>query len=197
MSPAGFVMHTADGAHSRSVRRFESEARRRSPWPGRRASPIPRGSRPVSASLHSALAVPKSSRSNTRSIPCGMAGGMGRKGDRASLHKRIHGTPPSREPRVKHCWVTDRQGRLPGLLLEWRRTASGWQGHVVRPALEAGEWIVVEEWLPAELLDQGRSRLSEPFPTEAANHRLVHDTQPSRISGLEALWPVACRRLSG
>ena len=56
---------------------------------------------------------------------------------------------------VKHCWVTDRHGRLPGLLLEWRRTASGWQGRVVRPALEAGEWIVVEEWLPAELLESG------------------------------------------
>ncbi len=56
---------------------------------------------------------------------------------------------------VKHCWVTDRHGRLPGLLLEWRHTASGWQGRVVRPTLEAGAWIVVEEWLPAELLEQG------------------------------------------
>ncbi len=75
-----------------------------------------------------------------------------------SLHERIHGAPPPREratPVVKHCWVTDRHGRLPGLLLEWRHTASGWQGRVVRPTLEAGEWIVVEEWLPAELLAQG------------------------------------------
>jgi hypothetical protein len=54
---------------------------------------------------------------------------------------------------VKHCWVTDRHGRLPGLLLEWRRTASGWQGRVVRPTLEVGEWIMVEEWLPVELLE--------------------------------------------
>ena len=92
------------------------------------------------------------------SIPCSVAGGMGRKGDRVSLHERIHGTPQPREPAapaVKHCWVTDRHGRLPGLLLEWRRTASGWQGRVVRPALEGDDWIVVEEWLPAELLDQG------------------------------------------
>ena len=82
-----------------------------------------------------------------------------------SLHERIHGTPPPREPdtpraarppsTVKHCWVTDRHGRLPGLLLEWRRVASGWQGRVVRPALEADAWIVVEEWLPAELLEEG------------------------------------------
>ena len=84
-----------------------------------------------------------------------MAGGMGRRDERVSLHERIHGAPAPREPTapvVKHCWVTDRHGRLPGLLLEWRRTASGWQGRVVRPTLEAGEWIVVEEWLPVELL---------------------------------------------
>jgi len=51
--------------------------------------------------------------------------------------------------------VTERHGRLPGLLLEWRRAASGWQGRVVRPVLEDGSWVVVEEWLPAELLEQG------------------------------------------
>ena len=87
-----------------------------------------------------------------------MAGGMGRRGDRVSLHERIHGAPPPPElavPVVKPCWVTDRHGRLPGLLLEWRRTASGWQGRVVRPVLELGVWIVVEEWLPAELREPG------------------------------------------
>ena len=85
-----------------------------------------------------------------------MAGGMGRKGDRLTLDQRIRGTPPLPEPpapAVKHCWVTDRHGRLPGLLLEWRCTPSGWQGRVVRPMLEDAEWIVVEEWMPAELLD--------------------------------------------
>lgn len=56
---------------------------------------------------------------------------------------------------VRHCWVTDNHGRLPGLLLEWRKVASGeWQGRVVRPVLEVGNWIVVEEWLPAGQLDQ-------------------------------------------
>ena len=82
-----------------------------------------------------------------------MAGGRTRGGERASLHERIHGAPPEPErepPPIKPCWVTDRHGHLPGLLLEWRRTAAGWQGRVVRPALEADGWIVVEEWLPAK-----------------------------------------------
>jgi hypothetical protein len=55
-----------------------------------------------------------------------MAGGMTRKGDRVSLYERINGQPPQVEsPPVKPCWVTDRHGRLPGLLLEWRDTGSG------------------------------------------------------------------------
>jgi hypothetical protein len=61
-----------------------------------------------------------------------------------------HGTPV---PGVKHCWVTDHHGRLPALLLEWRRTDSGFQGRVVRPVLEDEGWLVVEEWLPAALLE--------------------------------------------
>jgi hypothetical protein len=90
-----------------------------------------------------------------------MAGGMHRKGaERISLHERIPGTPPHIEPHlpepaptaIRHCWVTDEHGRLPGLLLEWRQTVAGWQGRVVRPVLQGGSWIVVEEWLPAGLL---------------------------------------------
>jgi hypothetical protein len=91
------------------------------------------------------------------------------KGSGVSLHERIHGTPPpveqnesrsapAREPcpsAIRHCWVTDEQGRLPGLLLEWRRTTLGWQGRVVRPMVGSAGWIIVEEWLPAELLEHG------------------------------------------
>ena len=52
--------------------------------------------------------------------------------------------------------TADPHGRLPGLLLEWRRVAAGFQGRVVRPVVEAnGEVLVVEEWLPAELLKPG------------------------------------------
>ena len=96
-----------------------------------------------------------------------MAGGMNRRGERVSLHERIHGVHPTSEPEpvpeaqpspgrpsaLRHCWVTDEHGRHPGLLLEWRRTVPGWQGRVVRPVLEAGDWIVVEEWLQAEKLE--------------------------------------------
>jgi hypothetical protein len=63
--------------------------------------------------------------------------------------------PPPGAERIKHCWVNDAGDRLPALLLEWRRTESGFQGRVVRPVLEDGAWIVVEEWLPAGLLDPG------------------------------------------
>jgi len=94
-----------------------------------------------------------------------MAGGMHRRGERVPVHERIHGAPPSAEPEpsaalrrdgdpmaVRHYWVTDEHARLPGLLLEWRRTAARWQGRVVRPVLEEAGWVVVEEWLPADCL---------------------------------------------
>lgn len=100
-----------------------------------------------------------------------MAGGMGRRGERTSLHERIHGTPPPSPPRaepraeppadpgsvvepppIRHCCVTDEHGRLPALLLEWRRTVAGWQGRVVRPVLEDGSWVVVEEWMSGSKL---------------------------------------------
>jgi hypothetical protein len=58
----------------------------------------------------------------------------------------------SEELPVKPCWVSDHLGRLPALLL-CRRTPSRFQGRVVRPVLEADGWIVVEESLPASLLD--------------------------------------------
>lgn len=53
---------------------------------------------------------------------------------------------------VKHCWVADEHGRLPALLLAWRRTESGYQGRVVRPVPDEDGWVVVDEWLPADRL---------------------------------------------
>jgi hypothetical protein len=71
--------------------------------------------------------------------------------------------PPPAPPGLKHCWVTDRHGRLPGLLLEWQRRGDAWHGRVVRPVREDDGWVVVEEWLPAALLDP-TGGAAEPAP---------------------------------
>jgi hypothetical protein len=92
-----------------------------------------------------------------------VAGGMNKRGSYGSMADRVArsqsaeaaapaaATPPPAAP-IKHCWVTDENGRLPALLLGWRRTASGFQGRVVRPVPDEDGWIVVEEWLPADRL---------------------------------------------
>jgi len=50
---------------------------------------------------------------------------------------RVVEPPGAAAPTMRHSWVTDNRGRLPGLLLEWRKVASGdWQSRVVRPALD-------------------------------------------------------------
>ena len=58
---------------------------------------------------------------------------------------------------ARHCWVAgalDAEGvKRPGLLVEWRQAAQGWEGRVVYCArLRRDTWVVVEEWLPADLL---------------------------------------------
>ncbi len=58
---------------------------------------------------------------------------------------------------ARHCWVAgalDAEGvKRPGLLVEWRQTGRGWEGRVLYCArLRRDAWVVVEEWLPAELL---------------------------------------------
>jgi hypothetical protein len=92
-----------------------------------------------------------------------VAGGMNKRGsygsmaDRVARSRGVEAAPPRPEPGapvppVKHCWVSDEHGRLPGLLLAWRRTESGFQGRVVRPVPDADGWVVVDEWLPADRL---------------------------------------------
>jgi hypothetical protein len=106
-----------------------------------------------------------------------MAGGMNKRGAYGSMAERVAASrsaapaaptaepspgprqaPPAADPSaapagVKHCWVTDRHGRLPALLLGWQRRTDGWHGRVVRPVHDGDGWVVVEEWLPAGLLD--------------------------------------------
>jgi hypothetical protein len=82
-----------------------------------------------------------------------MAGGMRRRTS-GTLADRVAGTdrnPPP--PPVKHCWVTGPAGRLPGLLLAWRQGPDGWQGRVVHLVPEPSGWVLVDEWLPASVLE--------------------------------------------
>jgi hypothetical protein len=88
-----------------------------------------------------------------------MAGGMNKRGTYGSMADRVarsgRAQPTAAVPVVpiKHCWVTGAEGKVPGLLLEWRRRPDGWHARVVRPVREGDGWVVVEEWLPAGLLD--------------------------------------------
>lgn len=80
-------------------------------------------------------------------------GSYGSMADRvaASRHEESSRVEP---PSIRHCWVTSAHGRLPGLLLEWRRTADGvWRGRVIHPIQQDAGWAVVEEWIEAALLD--------------------------------------------
>jgi hypothetical protein len=83
---------------------------------------------------------------------------MNRRVDARIAQERLRHMAPAPAPApVKRCWVLDNHGgRQPGLLLEWRRTAAGWQGRVVHPVLESSGWVVVEDWITAELLEGDR-----------------------------------------
>lgn len=46
-------------------------------------------------------------------------------------------------------------GPRPGLLVEWRNRGQGWEGRVIYvAALEAGVWTTVEQWIPADALQE-------------------------------------------
>jgi hypothetical protein len=86
-----------------------------------------------------------------------MAGGMGgRSGIPMSRRVELSSASGDDCP-ARHCWVAgaadDTGVKRPGLLVEWRAAAAGWEGRVLYAArLRAGGWAVVEEWLPASLL---------------------------------------------
>lgn len=64
---------------------------------------------------------------------------------------------------VKHCWVADPDGTVPGLLLGWRHdSALGWLGRVVRPVRDQVGWLVMEDWLPADELRPAMTASSDP-----------------------------------
>ncbi len=88
-----------------------------------------------------------------------VAGGMSR-GEGPTLEQRsaalrraaVEGQPG------RHCWVVEapgHPGRWAGLLVEWRRAATGWEGRVVyaipEPARSGSR--LIERWLPAGCLE--------------------------------------------
>ena len=95
-----------------------------------------------------------------------MGGGWSKRGTGVPLADRVRSDrPPPAAPTeacpARHCWVSgavDAEGvKRPGLLLEWRQVRGRWEGRVtyvarLRPLEADGGWLVVEEWLPAELL---------------------------------------------
>lgn len=57
----------------------------------------------------------------------------------------------------RHCWVHDPPewpGTWPGLLVEWRQQAGGWQGRVTYTVGGPHGPVLVEAWLPADRLEQ-------------------------------------------
>jgi len=65
---------------------------------------------------------------------------------------------PAGEGHGRHCWVRDppdAPGIWPGLLVEWRQRAEGWQGRVAYTVVGEHGPVLVEAWLPAEQLKQG------------------------------------------
>ena len=98
-----------------------------------------------------------------------MGGGWGKRGSGVPLAAAGARRPACRRAQdpvgpdcpARHCWVSgavDAEGvKRPGLLFEWRQVAGRWEGRVtyaarLRPLEANGGWLVVEEWLPAELL---------------------------------------------
>lgn len=85
---------------------------------------------------------------------------MSKRGSWGPMADRVRNSANQASPAValpvdlKHCWVTDQNGRLPALLLAWRRVADEFEGRVVRLVWEDEGWTVVAEWLPATMLEK-------------------------------------------
>jgi hypothetical protein len=86
-----------------------------------------------------------------------MAGGMvpGRGGRSLGERALNSGVAPA-PPEGRHCWVHDppeATGIWPGLLVEWRPHAEGWQGRVAYTVHGRHGPTLVEAWLPASRLE--------------------------------------------
>lgn len=55
---------------------------------------------------------------------------------------------------AQHVLVHTTHGRLPGILVEWRRHADGqWYGYAVHSTKVEGQWVLVHRWVPARHLE--------------------------------------------
>jgi hypothetical protein len=99
-------------------------------------------------------------------------GGMGRRGgptlaERSAAARRLTAPDdaeapgdvdqdrPTSSPRQRHCWVHTPEAPSeprPGLVIEWRQTATGWQARVVYALDDGDRASTVENWVPAERL---------------------------------------------
>jgi hypothetical protein len=61
----------------------------------------------------------------------------------------LRSAEPTRPADVRHVWVHTEDGRVAGLLVEWRQTRAAWFGRCVYPQGR----VVVEEWIAAALLE--------------------------------------------
>lgn len=89
-------------------------------------------------------------------------GRSGRSLSERAADSGVRPEPPSRPAAPhdvaegRHCWVhdpPDATGTWPGLLVEWRREETGWQGRVVYTVVGPGGSRLVEAWLPAARLE--------------------------------------------
>jgi len=80
-----------------------------------------------------------------------VTGAWSKQGSGLPLSERVRAGPEACPAR--HCWVSDAGARRPGLLVEWRRAETRWEGRVVYATqVRPPAWVLVEEWLPAALL---------------------------------------------
>jgi hypothetical protein len=75
--------------------------------------------------------------------------------DNVEVVDAVDEAPQSPSPRQRHCWVHTPEApseARPGLVVEWRRAASGWQARVVYALDDGDRATTVETWVPAERL---------------------------------------------
>ena len=80
-----------------------------------------------------------------------MRGGYGTSGQGNLASRTGADRPTDPASPARHCFV---EGQ-PSLLVEWRRSTTGWEGRVISVVwIDAVGWASVERWLPAERIGE-------------------------------------------